>query len=139
MIRGNKKGCPFGLPIPYGCKNAGLCTKSMSADIKDDGVVENNFYILLLCEEEISGECLFADSIIELEDSPAMVDCKFSKDLKNVPAGNVGLNGSALYPNFFVGDMFQPLKGMPLDYIMDDNESKNYFGSIYTDMVRHLI
>ena len=139
MIRGSKKKCPFGLPIPYGCKSAGSCVRSMSHEVEEDGVMDNNFYILMLCEDELSGTCIFADSLIELDEKNALVDCKFSKDFDHIPAGNVGINGSSLYPNFAVGDMFQPIKGMPLDYIMDDNESKNYFGSIYTDMVRHLI
>ena len=35
MIRGKSKGCPYNLPIPFGCMTAGNCI-SMMQDIEDE-------------------------------------------------------------------------------------------------------
>ena len=141
MIRGSSKGCPFGLPIPYGCKNVGESIKYMSHKKEDDSSSEHNFNILFMSIMEGGSECPYADTIIKPENKRGggLVDCKYSADNRMIPAGSSGLSGSALYPHWYVGDMYQPLKGMPLSYISDDNNYKEYFGSIYTDLFNAIV
>jgi len=143
MIRGKSKGCPFNLPIPFGCKTAGGCV-SMMSEVERDGdpedasmVTEDNWNTLFECEKV--SRCKYADVFLHPEKGGGgIVDCKFGEDSDGLPAGNVGLSGSPLYPNYYVGNSLIPTKGDP-PHMYDDNQSKNYFGSIYSEIIRSLI
>ena len=67
-----------------------------------------------------------------------VVDCKFDPLNSSIPAGNVGLNGSPLYPNYYVGDINVGLKHGPSGYMSDDNNSSLYFGELFTDLIKGL-
>tara|TARA_B100000131_G_scaffold322185_1_gene375291 strand:+ start:8577 stop:9005 length:429 start_codon:yes stop_codon:yes gene_type:complete len=139
MIRGKTHHCPFGLSIPGGCKSAGGSVSGSNSaavsqmqviDVKDDDleeVIDSNIEILLAVEEP--GRCPFADMIIEDREA---VDCKFDESLSSMPAGNVGLNGSPLYPHTFVGNMSEAQYGYPLDHYSDNNESRNVYYGLYS-------
>ena len=71
-------------------------------------------------------------------DDGTSVDCKFGYEDGQLPAGNSGIGASPLYPNYYVGNSLIPTKGEP-PYVYDDNQSKNYFGSIYSDIIRSLV
>tara|TARA_R110002020_G_scaffold50716_7_gene143286 strand:+ start:74555 stop:74992 length:438 start_codon:yes stop_codon:yes gene_type:complete len=141
MIRGKTKKCPYGLPVPYGCMEAGDFISVMAPISKDDNAEVASKKMVhnwdLLMQMDNGSSCKYADALIKSKDDDEIeaVDCKHGEDAQGMPAGNAGINPSNLSPHWFVGDMYQPLKGMPLDYISDDNQYKEYFGSIYTDMI----
>jgi len=141
MIRGKSKKCPFGLPITNGCKTAGLVIRRLTPVELADGeeeakaIMEENLEIwneamLAAAGEEIP-ECPFADMTFKKK----IVDCKYdpdNPDLSTIPAGNVGLNGSPLYPHIMIGNMPEAQYGYPLDYYSDNNESRNVYYGLYS-------
>ena len=141
MIRGKTNICPFGLPIVDGCKMAGgPAGESGSAAILDmhpleaaeskeeaKEIADNNLEIMLMVEEY--SRCPFADMVFEEKKS---VDCKYDPKQSTIPAGNVGLNGSPLYPHIMMGNMPEAQYGYPLDYYSDNNESRNVYYGIYS-------
>ena len=62
----------------------------------------------------------------------ASVDCKYDSEQPEVPAGNVGLNGSPAYPHIMVGNMPKPQYGYPISHYSDDNESRNVYYGLYS-------
>ncbi len=143
MIRGKRKSCPFGLPIPFGCKTAGKCISMMSTtnNIEDSEekstVTINNWETLFACSD--AKRCPHADLFVKSKEGDGVaVDCKFDPDMKAMPAGNVGLNGSPLYPNYYVGDINAPLRVGPSGYVTDDNNNGLYFGEVFTDLIKGL-
>lgn len=143
MIRGKSKGCPFGLPVAFGCKTAGGCVSMMSSvedieDAEDKSMsVIQNWEILFACDNV--KRCPYADVFVKSEEGGFAVDCKFDPNTNSLPAGNVGLNGSPLYPNYYVGDINVPLKGGPAGYMSDDNNSGLYFGELFSDLIKGLV
>ncbi len=137
MIRGKSVACPYGLPIPLGCKTAGSCISMMNPS-DDEGDIESNKEILLACDAK--SKCPNNDLLIDPGNgvSPS-VDCKFDPMTSARPAGNVGLDGSPLYPGFYVGDINSPLIGGPSGYMSDDNNNFLYFGELFTDLIKGLI
>lgn len=143
MIRGKSKKCPFNLPIPFGCKTAGSCMSMMRhiEDREDEEVLaettKDNWNILFSCDK--ISRCKYADAFVKSKEGDGVVvDCKFGYDSDKIPAGNIGLSGSPLYPSYYVGNSLISTKGEP-PYMYDDNQSKNYFGSIYSDIIRSLV
>ena len=146
MIRGKTKSCPFGLPIPFGCKTAGRCMSMMTSLDGDGGsddpedksmIVAENLGTLLSCSD--ASRCSYADLFVNNKDNDGVVvDCKFNPSMKEVPAGNIGLNGSPLVLKHYVGDINAPLKTGPSGYITDDNNNGLYFGEVFTDLIKGL-
>lgn len=141
MIRGKTKLCPFGLPIPGGCTSAGgvsdeagnsvifymqAIDDSMS-DEEAEEAMEGNWELLFSVDED--SKCPFADMIFEEKES---VDCKYDEKLGTLPAGNVGLQGSPLYPHIHIGNMPEAQYGYPLEYYSDNNESRNVYYGLYS-------
>jgi hypothetical protein len=122
---------------------AGSCV-SMMRDVEDEEdaetismIAEDNWNTLFGCEKV--SRCKYADVLLKSDNGEdRLVECKFGSDSEGMPAGNVGLEGSPLYPNYYVGNSLIPTKGEP-PHMYDDNQSKNYFGSIYSDIIRSLI
>ena len=141
MIRGKTTKCPFGLPVAAGCKVAGGVAKdsdrpvilemtpleSAESEQEAEEIADNNLEVMLMVEEY--SKCPFADMIFEKKNS---VDCKFDPRQSDIPAGNVGLNGSPLYPHIMIGNMPEAQYGYPLDYYSDNNESRNVYYGIYS-------
>jgi len=133
MIRGKTKKCPFGLPITMGCKTAGnAISKMMPLELADDKegaeeIADDNLELMLMTEEV--SKCPFADMILKEKES---VDCKYDPKQSTIPAGNVGLTGSPLYPHIMVGNMPEAQYGYPLDYYSDNNESRNIYYGLYS-------
>jgi len=141
MIRGNMKKCPFGLPITDGCKSVGGIvdnsnrpaifdmTPLEAADSEEEEkeIVDNNLEIMLMIDEY--SKCPFADVIFKEKES---ADCKYDPRQSTIPAGNVGLNGSPLYPHIMIGNMPEAQYGYPLDYYSDNNESRNVYYGLYS-------
>ena len=142
MIRGSIRGCPFGLDIPYGCKNIGSYIDFMPLESEGEPSMERNFAEMVMSSDEHEGErCRHADVIMDKDsdEGAALVDCKYSADSDLMPAGSAGIAASPLHPHWYVGDMPQPLKGLPLTHVSDDNNSHEYFGSIYTDLIGAMV
>jgi hypothetical protein len=140
MIRGNIHQCPFGLPVTEACVSIGFVRESGRSLIGDmvevdlaesdedrDEIIEKNMDLLFLAEKK--QKCPFADRIFEEKGS---VDCKFDKNQERLPAGNVGLTGSPLYPHIMIGNMPEAQYGYPMDQYSDDNESRNIYYGIYS-------
>jgi len=133
MIRGKTKLCPFGLPVCSGCESIGSAA-SMLIVLDDemskeerDSAMSDNLDVLISCGSE--ERCPFADMI--LPDS-GTVDCKFDRAKGSRPAGNVGLQGSPLYPHTFVGNQPEAGYGYPMEYYSDNNESRNVYYGLYS-------
>ena len=105
------------------------------ADDADNSIIEN-WEILLTCET--ASKCPYADVFVKSNDDGLVVDCKFDPLNSSIPAGNVALNGSPLYPNYYVGDINVGLKHGPSGYMSDDNNSSLYFGELFTDLIKGL-
>ena len=141
MIRGKTTKCPFGLPVIEGCKIAGGVAKDSdrpailgmtpleAADSDEEAaeIADSNLEMMLMVEEY--SKCPFADMIFDKKKS---VDCKYDSKQSTIPAGNVGLNGSPLYPHIMVGNMPEAQYGYPLDYYSDNNESRNVYYGLYS-------
>jgi len=129
VIRGNDvRMCPFGLPIPEACKNAGGCVDRM-APIEDqeelDDITKANKIVYVYSKEH--RKCKYADKILE---EHAKVDCDFGDTAagKRSPA----LKGSPLYPSTFHGIGLDGLYGYPLGFYADNNESRNLFFGLFS-------
>lgn len=143
MIRGNIHQCPFGLPVTEACVSIGSVRKNgekKRALIKDmtplslaeneeerEEITEGNMDLMLLAGEEI--KCPFADRIFK---DKGAVDCKYDERQGRLPAGNVGLTGSPLYPHTMIGNMPEAQYGYPLDEYSDNNESRSVYYGIYS-------
>jgi len=141
MIRGKLNKCPFGLSVTDGCKIAGGVEEGSKrpvifemtplelAEDKEEAkeIADNNLEMMLMISEH--SKCPFADMIFEEQDS---VDCKHDPRQSTIPAGNVGLNGSPLYPHIMIGNMPEAQYGYPLDYYSDNNESRNVYYGLYS-------
>jgi hypothetical protein len=131
MIRGKTKSCPFGLPITKGCKCAGEAIASMhpvegAEDSEKAQIKSSNKALLFSHLSDSCGTCPFADAIYE---KTGTVDCKWQEGERPIPAGSVGLQGSPLYPNTYVGEMPKPLySNFPDSEYTDDNIHHTYLG-----------
>ena len=74
----------------------------------------------------------FYMQVVEVEKEKKSVDCKYDPKQSTIPAGNVGLVGSPLYPHIMVGNMPEAQYGYPLDYYSDNNESRNIYYGLYS-------
>jgi len=87
-----KEKCPFGLPIPEGCKNVGTLVTDME---EDDAVTNNQLFNSFKLDEQ----CPFAADI--LEDQKA-VNCNHGTPLAGVDMPEL-YHGSPIYPKLFEG------------------------------------
>jgi hypothetical protein len=143
VIRGKLHQCPFGLPVAEGCisigavrkdgeKNRAIARDMTPLDLAEHEeerkeLAEKNMDLMFLAEEKI--KCPFADRVFEDKGS---VDCKYDEDQSRLPAGNVGLTGSPLYPRMMIGNMPEAQYGYPLDQYSDNNESRSVYYGIYS-------
>lgn len=107
--------CPFGLPIPFGCKCVGELIERMSPE---ESSFENNENILLL--DNVGEQCPYANSILEDNE---MVECHYDE-------GDTGLNPSPFYRK--VLDDAPTMSGLntpPIGYYADNNfQGSTYYG-----------
>lgn len=134
MIRGLLKKCPFGLPIPIGCKCAGgiadgveVSAISLMTPIDYDSeeseeLLNQNLEAL---EQVIEPEiCQYADSISD----SGKVDCKFDDQNPNFVSNQFSLNGSPEYPALTIGNSPSPGFGQPPHDYSDNNNRTVYYG-----------
>ena len=120
------KACPFGLPIPQACRNAGESITRMAAvEEGDSGLRKANR--IVYAHHKTCKQCPYADKIL---DNFSKVDCDFGdvgEGLKSTPFA-----GSPLYPRTFHGYGFNGLYGYPLGFYADNNESRNLFFGLFS-------
>ena len=136
MIRTNKDKprCPFGLPIPYGCKNAGELidkmfpvelAKDLSDDEKADIIKANK---RLLVWEEPCQRCRFAGKV--MEDQKA-AECNWGSNAPGI-MNEKGLLGSPFYSKVYNNVSYDGLYSYPMGYYGDGNISRNLYYGIYS-------
>ena len=103
MIRGNNtsKQCPFGLEIPFACKNAGGSVSHMvqieeSQDEEKEAHIEYNNKNLVSAIMTDPSKCSFANQIFE---ERACVNCSFNTKGIPLASGLDGLNSGIDYPH----------------------------------------
>ena len=129
VIRGeNVRPCPFGLPVPEACENAGDAIKRMAhtddAPDKDKALKKANR--LVYAYHKPCEKCPYADKILE---EHKKVDCDFGdtgQGQKSVP-----LIGSPLYPNTF-GNGLYGIYSYPMGFYSDMNNSRNLFFGLFS-------
>ena len=127
VIRGKDlRLCPFGLPIPSACKNAGKAVDRMSPVKNDDKELAKANRLIYTYHKECK-DCPYADKILEDHEK---VDCDFG----DTGAGkqSTPFRGSPLYPKTFHGIGLDGLYGYPLGFYADNNESRNLFFGLFS-------
>lgn len=122
--------CPFGLPIPTACKNAGSSVDRMQAleevdKEKRDRVRRANRRIYVHSKD--GQRCPYADKIVEEHDS---VHCDYGEGgerLRDFP-----LRPSPFYPRVFSGLGQTGLFAYPVDYYWDNPQARNLFTGIFS-------
>lgn len=129
MIRGKTQNCPFGLPIPDGCKSAGNSIFKMIPVEKDEEEKhsEYNYRVYLADLEENEGPCPYADLVLDKKNA---VDCSYNEQINAKNSTNVALQPSPIYPHLYVGNTTRSLQSYPLPYYSDDNIRTVYYGLI---------
>ena len=141
-IRKNEDSpCPFGLPIPFGCKYAGSCVKRMAPidimgkDVDDEEkkmIGSANTKLLswsLLNSAEKPTPCIYAGHIMEEKD---VVECNFEDSAPGEGPGQA-LLGAPFYSKIFSGG-FTGLYTYPVGFYSDYNVSRNLFFGVNSIM-----
>jgi hypothetical protein len=123
--------CPFGLPIPFGCENAGEAIdkmaplKIMGPDTSPEesaAIAQANNHLL---KWKGSGQCKYAAKIIEGKDA---VDCSFETEAAG-ETGNAAFEGTPWYYKHFSGVGMDGLYSYPLGYFSDNSIDRGmYYG-----------
>ncbi|KKM62377.1 hypothetical protein LCGC14_1522280 [marine sediment metagenome] len=126
VIRGdNVRECPFGLPIPESCENAGEAIHRMAVTEGSDKLKRANRLVYAYHKEH--KECRYADKIlVEFK----KVDCDFgdtAEGKKSTP-----FRGSPLFPRTFHGVGLDGIYGYPLGFYSDNSQSRNMFFGLFS-------
>lgn len=131
--------CPFGLSIPFGCKNAGNIIDKMAplemagpdaTDEERQKIAKANkklFTWRLMESAEEPIPCKYASSIMDNQDA---VSCNYTDTAPGV--GDVPLLGSPFYSRVMSGIALDGLYSVPVGYYADYNISRNLFYGIYS-------
>lgn len=138
-IRTNTESqCPFGLPIPFGCKHAGNCVSKMAPtsilgketseyQIKNIGNANTKLLATNLLNSTVQPKpCTYAGKVLDQNNA---VECSYND---NNPEEHVtkALTSSPFYPSLF-NTSIQGLFTVPLGLYSDYNISRNlWFGSM---------
>lgn len=130
VIRGNNiRPCPFGLPVPQACMNAGKSVERMAPmedeEEPDKSVGKANRVVYAYYKD--CTECPFADKVVESKEA---VDCDFGDTGEG--QSDAPFRGSPLYPQTFHGLGLSGLYGYPLGFYSDNNHSRNLFFGLFS-------
>jgi hypothetical protein len=130
--------CPFGLPIPFGCKCSGNCIKNMSplnamgkdvSDYESKMIGEANTKLLawnLLRSTIEPIKCIYAGNLLNTHDA---VECNFNDSAPGQDATDA-LMTAPFYTKIF-NSSIQGLYTFPVGLYSDYNVSRNlWFGSM---------
>jgi hypothetical protein len=135
----NEERCPFGLPIPFGCKHAGKFVENMApfssmgkevSEDEKDQIADANVRLFaweLSRSHEEPEKCPYATVIM---DNKEAVECNFEDTAPGVPAAN--LVGAPFYSQVFTGSGGSGLYSYPVGYYADYNTSRNLFFGMYS-------
>lgn len=139
MIRGLLQKCPFGLPIPKGCRCAGgvangteVTAISLMTEIDinsdDEDVLKDN--LTALSQVEYPAKCPYADRLFKDSNK---VDCKYDGQNIEFVSNQLPLNGSPEYPALIVGNSSIPgFSQPPEDYSDNNNNNRTVYYGIYS-------
>lgn len=141
-IRKNEdEACPFGLPIPFGCKCSGKFVERMApVDIMGDDSTEDekeaigkaNTNLLawnLLRDPEEPVQCPYVGHLLEKYDG---VECNYDDTTPGEGPGQA-LTAAPFYSKIFSG-MINGLYTYPIGYYSDYNVSRNLYYGVYSLM-----
>lgn len=133
VIRSDKQDpCPFGLSIPFGCKNAGdTITKMAPLNLISDASPAETEAIAkansnLLMWKAPMERCKYAGKLIDNKD---VVECNWDENTMGTQEGGA-LMGSPFYYRHFSGTGLDGLYSYPLGYYTDNSIDRGlYYGS----------
>jgi hypothetical protein len=137
-VRKNSENpCPFGLPIPFGCKYAGSHVERMAPiEVMGKEVSEDEAQMIgsantkllawnLLRSTEKPSHCLYVGHLMEEHDT---VECNFDDSAPGQGAAQA-LQAAPFYSKIFSG-VLNGLYTYPMGFYSDYNVSRNlYFGT----------
>lgn len=124
-IRGDRvRACPFGLPVPDACLNAGESIYRMASS-EDEDILKTN--LLIYAYHKDGNECPYADKVIE---EKGKVDCDFGDTAQGMKS--TSFRGSPLFPSIFTGFNMNGIQGYPLGWYSDYDQMRNMFFGLYS-------
>lgn len=126
--------CPFGLKVPYGCKNAGdIITKMAPVAVLGEDATRQEIKSLinankkLLLLESDNHRCIFADKIFKDQEA---VECNY---YSNTPGeSQQALEPSKFYSRVYENVALDGLYSFPMGWYGDNNISRNLYYGIYS-------
>ena len=139
MIRKNDESpCPFGLPIPFGCKHAGNVIEKMApldmlgeeaTPEEKKKVSDANVRVLAWSIMGSSLEPKKCPYAAKLFDQKEAVECNYEDTAPGM--GDVPLAGSPFYSQIFSGVGLEGLYSYPIGYYSDFSITRNlYYGAL---------
>lgn len=141
VIRTNEEqSCPFGLPVPFGCKYAGGVINRMAplSALGDDPkpsekkkVSDANVKVLaytLMGSSEEPSKCDYAAHIFDKKEA---VECNY-EDTAPGEGQKGALLGAPFYDQIFAGVGLNGLFSYPIGYYADYNISRNLYYGIFS-------
>jgi len=124
------KKCPFGLPVPLACENAGEAINHMApldlvAEDKKERTEKANKRVYI--HYKTGKRCPYAQNIIK---SLEAVNCDYGDygEGMSVPA----IGGSPLYAQTFSGIGLDGLYAYPIGFYADNQQSRNLFHGLFS-------
>jgi hypothetical protein len=141
VIRTNTETkCPFGLPIPFGCKHAGNAIERMAplkvlgndaSEEESKKLIDANVkllaYTLMSSNYEVTA-CPYASSVFEKKEA---VECNF-EDSAPGESASAGLLAAPFYSQIFSGIGLNGLYSYPIGYYADYNISRNLYYGVFS-------
>jgi hypothetical protein len=123
IIRDNDETiCPFGFPIPFGCKSAGKLVLELPIASSPEAATSNNNILMQSNPEE---KCFYADKIIEKLEKTV---CKYPEKQKDIEMPT----GSPLYYKPLSGTLMTGLMTFPLGYYNDNSLDRSHYYGYYS-------
>jgi len=123
VIRDNEdRICPFGLPIPFGCKNAGKLVLDLPIAASPEAATSNNTFLINNNPQE---RCFYADKIVEKAEK---VICTYPEKQDSIEMPT----GSPLYYKPMSGTLMTGLMTFPLGYYNDNSIDRSYYYGYYS-------
>jgi len=138
VIRSNEsEPCPFGLPIPYGCHNAGNIVTFMApltilgpdTDEEELSEIAKANYHLFMWKNPCK-RCKFAGKLFETHND--VVECSFDESYSGAPEIGTALTGSPFYYKHFSGVGMDGLYSYPLGYYSDNSIDRAIYMGMYS-------
>lgn len=127
--------CPFGLKIPYACKNAGTIVSKMApVEVLGEEASEDEIKAIVLANKELflleadGTRCPYAGKIFL---DKGAVECNFGSDAPGV--GQQAVEPSKFYSKVYENIAYDGLYSYPMGWYGDNNISRNLFYGIYSN------